>query len=230
MQKKKSSKGGKTYVSEVALPGVIVNLILGSLESTSMLMSWMCLLLAKYQDVQTKLRNEVNGCVSNGKLYATLRDRDSMPYTLAVIQETFRFVAPVPLGTPHRAGKDDTYNGYFIPKGTWVISNIWAVHNNAELFPEPYKFKPERFINEQGEFVRSKQVIPFSVGARSCPGEVLAQRELFLFLVNLVQQFDIHPPEGKDLPNLPGDGIFNGIGTYPPPFEICFTPIEKCET
>ena len=65
-----------------------------------------------------------------------------------------------------------------------ILSNIWAVHHNPDVWKDPEVFKPERHLNEKGEFVKSNQIIPFSVGPRHCLGEQLARMEVFIFLVS----------------------------------------------
>ena len=135
-----------------------------------------------------------------------------MSYTCAFIEELYRFRTLGPLGVPHKTNEDAALLGYKIPKGvqvwikitcgSWVfcfvstrsfvgqvMSNLWAVHNNPEYFEEPEKFKPERHLDSEGKFQKSKYVIPFSVGPRHCLGEQLARMEVFIFLVCLVQKF-----------------------------------------
>ena len=99
-----------------------------------------------------------------------------------------------------------------------ILSNIWAVHNDSDVWDEPEKFKPERFLDENGDFIQSKDIIPFSIGPRYCLGEKLARMEIFLFLVSIVQKFEILPPTD--------DGIL-------PHFEdgangLAFTPETYC--
>ena len=62
---------------------------------------------------------------------------------------------------------------------------------------------PERFLDEQGNFVTSSYVIPFSIGPRHCLGEQLARMEIYIFLVGMVQKFEFLPDPSKDkLPNI----------------------------
>ena len=81
--------------------------------------------------------------------------------------------------------------------------NLWAVHNDPDYWKEPDIFKPERFIDEKGNFVKSSHLVAFSVGPRHCLGEQLARMEVFLFLVSLVQNFEFLPdPDSGELPPL----------------------------
>ena len=52
-------------------------------------------------------------------------DRPALPYIEALLLEVLRWSPPLPLGIPHVTTKDDVYNGYFIPKGTGILPNIW---------------------------------------------------------------------------------------------------------
>ena len=81
--------------------------------------------------------------------------------------------------------------------------SIWAVQYDRSLWKNPEIFDPEQFLDEQGKFVSSKQVIPFSIGPRNCLGEQLARMEIFIFLVGMVQKFEFLPdPASKTIPTI----------------------------
>ena len=104
-----------------------------------------------------------------------------------------------------------------------MISNIWAVHNDPTVWEDPEKFVPERFLDKEGKFFNSSNVIPFSVGPRHCLGEQLAQMEIFISLVGLVQKFEFWAdPATKELPSL--EGIL-GITYIPKPYKIVAKPL-----
>lgn len=77
-------------------------------------------------DIQERAQDEISRIVGSGRL-PDLTDRPSMPYLEAVLREVLRWRPPIPLGVPHAIIKDDTYKGYFIPKGSVVIANAWYV-------------------------------------------------------------------------------------------------------
>lgn len=52
-------------------------------------------------------------------------------------------------GIPHRADADDVYDEYFIPKGSTVLGNIWAIHMDPQRYPNPFAFDPDRFYRPQ---------------------------------------------------------------------------------
>ena len=95
-----------------------------------------------------------------------------------------------------------------------VFPNLWAVHNDPQLWKNPEKFIPERHLDINGNFVKSNYVIPFSLGPRHCLGEQLARMEVFIFLVSLLQKFEFHPnPNDDKLPEI-DDG--NNAGVFIP--------------
>lgn len=80
--------------------------------------------MSLYPDVQRKAQVELDAVVGQGRL-PQLADRDKLPYVTAVVREVLRWHTVAPLGVPHVSVSDDEYNGYFIPKGSIVLANVW---------------------------------------------------------------------------------------------------------
>ncbi|CAG7830552.1 unnamed protein product, partial [Allacma fusca] len=122
----------------------------------------------------------------------TLADRPNLPYAEATLQEIFRKSSLVTTGLMHTAIKDATFAGYDIPKGTWVLPNIYAIHHDENIWGDPNNFRPERFLSpDEKKVIKSENLLPFSLGRRICLGENLARDEIFLFLTNIFQRFSI---------------------------------------
>ena len=103
------------------------------------------------------------------------------------------------------------------PLPTQVYSSFAAVHMNPNNFPEPEKFRPERFIDPQtGSFIRDDRVITFGIGKRKCPGQILARAESFLILATLVQNFRLQAAGHLDF------GVVSGLSLAPQPFDVNF--------
>lgn len=105
-----------------------------------------------------------------------------------------------------------------------VLPNIWAVHHDPENFDNPSEFKPERFIDEQGKFNKDSKVIPFSIGPRYCLGEQLARMEIFLFLISIVQRFEVRSDPSSPLPTIHESNL--GLADVPKLFDVSFIPRE----
>jgi len=71
-----------------------------------------------------------------------------------------------------------------------VTENLPAVHFDSNLFENPEKFQPERHLDDNGNFIKSKYVIPFSLGPRDCLGKQIAYTEVFIYLVSLIKNFE----------------------------------------
>lgn len=96
-------------------------------------------------DVQKKAQAELDSVIGPDRL-PTWDDRSSLPYVDAVLKETLRWNTATPLGVPHAVIQDDVYEGKFIPAGSTVISNIWAIMRDESEFKNPDSFWPERFL------------------------------------------------------------------------------------
>ena len=83
------------------------------------------MVMIRYPEVQKRLQNEIDTVVGPHRL-SRFEDRDSLPYVGCLIKELLRFNAVAPL-VPHSLDEDDVYEGYRIPKGTWIMANIWCV-------------------------------------------------------------------------------------------------------
>ncbi len=99
-----------------------------------------------------------------------------------------------------------------------MISFGYGVNHDPRHFPDHHLFRPERFLDSSGRYVRDDRVVFFGVGKRKCPGELLARAELFLFMSSLVQRFRLRstaPPSRLDLM-----AVVPGTVFYPKQFEF----------
>ncbi|TXG55849.1 hypothetical protein EZV62_017162 [Acer yangbiense] len=86
----------------------------------------------------------------------------------------------------HESSEDCMVGGYHIPKGTQLLVKAWAVHSDPELWIEPDRFKPERFLQSEVQEKGGCKFIPFGLGRRVC----LGMRVMALSLGTLIQCFD----------------------------------------
>nr|BAL05094.1 cytochrome P450 [Phanerodontia chrysosporium] len=130
------------------------------------------------------------------------------------------------LGVPHRTIADDEYNGYFIPAGTTIIANAWAMLHDEERYPDPETFIPERFLNKDGT-LRSDACIPlepFGFGRRICPGRYFAEDIVWLAIASILSVFRVEPPVDEHGEPLKQTATFGTrFLSAPTPFKCCFT-------
>ncbi|XP_055353889.1 cytochrome P450 2C15-like isoform X2 [Paramacrobiotus metropolitanus] len=215
---KQSSNPLSTYTEE-QLEVVMLNLFGAGTETTSTTLTWAIMYLLENPNVYAKVQAEVDEYIPAGQ-YATLDLRDKLPYTQAVIHEVQRMANLVPFAI--RCPTEDVkINGYEIPAGTIITPSLYACHMDPKYFPEPHKFNPERFLDDNGH-LRSKVegFIPFSIGKRFCLGESLARMELFIFFPSLIRHFTFKRVSGKPFDT--AKSIYGNVVNTPLYFEIIF--------
>lgn len=154
-------------------------------------------------DVQQRIAEEVQRTLTEGggKPAIELADRSRMPYTEAVVLEALRMIAsPI---VPHVASRDSTVGGYFVAKDTLLFLNNYELSMSEELWCEPTRFNPERFLQD-GRVVKPDHFLPFGAGRRSCLGYKLVQFVTFAVLTSTVQHFEMRPVRGERIVVAPG--------------------------
>nr|XP_048309076.1 cytochrome P450 2J3-like [Myodes glareolus] len=174
-----------------------LDLFFAGTETTSTTLRWALLYMAVYPEIQAKVQAEIDRVIGQEK-QPSLADRDSMPYTNAVVHEVQRMANIIPLNVPRKVTADTMLAGFHLPKGSILQTNLTALHRDPKEWATPDIFNPEHFL-ENGEFKKRESFLPFSMGKRACLGEQLARSELFIFFSALVQKFTFKPPVNEKL-------------------------------
>ncbi|XP_028666622.1 cytochrome P450 2J6-like [Erpetoichthys calabaricus] len=209
----------KAEFHEENLSYCLLDLFVAGTETTSTTLRWALLYMMKYPDVQEKVQKEIDAILGRDQP-PLMQDRNSLPYTNAVIHEIQRMADIIPLNQARQAIEDMSLGGHFIPKDTAVSINLNSVLFDEEEWEDPSTFKPEHFLDASGKFLRRDAFFVFSAGKRSCVGEPLARMELFLFFTSLLQKFTFLPPEGIE----PSLDFQKGITRVPVSFKIRAIP------
>lgn len=146
------------------------------------------------------------------------------PYTRAVIYEILRYTSVTP-AFPHSAMHDTTIGQYHVPAGTTVLPLFWTLHHDPTFWGDPWNFRPERFLDDQGALLPAhapcrRHLMPFGAGPRVCLGEVFATKRLTIFLTHVVRAFDLHPPSCDQLTSYDPRTYLTGVVLTPNAYTI----------
>jgi len=162
----------------------LVTLLLAGHETTATALAWTFDLLLRNPATLTRLTSEIDA-----------EEEDS--YLRAVISESLRLRPVVPLAG-RRLASDLNVNGLSLPAGTDVTPAIWLTHTRPDLYPEPYAFRPERFLEGEGGYPINKYGwIPFGGGIRRCLGAAFAEMEMRVVLEAILQRRALSPASDR---------------------------------
>ncbi|KAG2358689.1 cytochrome P450 [Suillus spraguei] len=120
---------------------------------------------ACFPEEQAKVQAEIDRVVGRDRA-PTFANQQSLPLLHAFISEALRWRPLGPNGFPHRTTKDVIWENYCIPAGTTVLGNHWAISRDAEVYPDPDAFKPQRWINDQGRLRDDLTYFVYGFGRR----------------------------------------------------------------
>ncbi|XP_062024785.1 cytochrome P450 CYP82J17-like [Rosa rugosa] len=211
------------HTRDTIIKATALNLILAGSESISISLTWTVSLLLNNRDTLKLAQEELNRTVGRHR-WVEDTDIKNLVYLQAIVKETLRLYPPAPLSVPHEAMEDCKVGGFHIPKGTRLFVNLWKLHRNPSVWPDPEVFSPERFLTSQAGVDASGQhfeFIPFGSGRRVCPGITFAFQVIHLTLARLIQGFELATPLDKAVDMTEGLGITLPRAT---PLEVLLTP------
>lgn len=166
-------------MSDEEIRDELVTLLVAGHETTATSLAWAVERLARHPEKLERLRAEVE---DGGEDYLTATIQETLRLRPVISIVLRRLIEPVEIG------------GYELPAGVSVAPCIYLVHRNPEVYPEPMRFLPERFLdNPPGTYTW----IPFGGGVRRCLGASFAQFEMAVVLRELVRRHRIRPANPK---------------------------------
>ncbi|XP_061364933.1 flavonoid 3'-monooxygenase-like isoform X2 [Gastrolobium bilobum] len=189
-----SLKDDEEKLTDTEIKALLLNMFAAGTDTSSSTTEWAIAEMIRNPRILGRVQQEVDSVVGRDRLVTEL-DLPHLPYLEAVVKETFRLHPSTPLSLPRVAADSCEVFGYHIPKGATLLVNVWAIARDPKEWPEPLKFKPERFLpgGEKGDVdVRGNdfEVIPFGAGRRICVGMSLGLRVVQLLTANLAHAFD----------------------------------------
>jgi cytochrome P450 len=169
-------------MTDIELRDELMTLLVAGHETTATAAAWAFELLLRNPPALARLQDEVDG-------------GESDEYLDAVIKETLR-VRPVLPGVVRKLTRPFQVNGYDLPAGVRLAPNIYLTHRRPDVYPEPDRFRPERFLESPAD---TYSWIPFGGGIRRCLGASFALYELKVVIPTVLRSVRLrasgHAPE-----------------------------------
>ena len=162
----------------------LMTLMLAGHETTATAIAWSLYWVHRKPEIKAKLRAELASLGSDPDPMEIAK----LPYLDAVCKETLRIYPVAMLTFPRVVQEPLELIGYKLEPGQVVMGCIYLLHQREDIYPEPNKFKPERFL--ETEF-SAYEFFPFGGGKRRCIGEALAKLEMKLVLATIISNYDL---------------------------------------
>ena len=161
----------------------LMTLLAAGHETTATALTWAFYWIHKFPEVRERLLAEF-GLSDSADHGAIAR----LPYLNAVCSETLRIYPVGMLTFPRRTTSQVDVMGNVLEPGTVVIGSIYLTHRRKEIYPDPEKFRPERFLERR---FSGFEFLPFGAGARRCIGMAFAQFEMKLVIKRILSKFEL---------------------------------------
>lgn len=190
------------------IKAIIMDVMFGGTETVASAIEWAMAELMKYPEEMKKVQQELTDVVGLDRKVQE-SDLDNLSYLKCAVKETLRLHPPIPL-LLHETAEDSQIAGYFVPAGTRVTVNAWAIGRDKTAWEDPCAFKPSRFAKDgavdfKGNFF---ELIPFGSGRRSCPGMQLGLYALEMAVAQLLHCFTWSLPDGMKPSELDMSDVF----------------------
>jgi cytochrome P450 len=193
-------------MSDQELRDELMTLLVAGHETTASSLAWAFERLTRQPPVLSRLVSELD---SNGDAYL-----------VATIQETLRRRPVLPNVEPRLVKTPFEVGGWKYPPGACLVPNAYLVHHDPEIYPDPYEFRPERFLDEPpGTYTW----IPFGGGRRRCIGASFAMLEMQIVIRTVVTRRELQPARGgaehasrRNITVRPGEGALIALGDRRP--------------
>ncbi|KAH8810189.1 cytochrome P450 [Flagelloscypha sp. PMI_526] len=218
---------------------IMASIFGGANETTVLTLTWFIKAMIRYPHIQAEAHKHLDGVVGRERTPEST-DLVHLPYLHAIVKETLRWSPMFAGSVPHVSSEDDVYEGYFIPKGSFIMTTIMGLNRDKDVYGQDADdFNPSRFLDLDGKLkdaipnTRDESHSSYGFGRRHCLGRHLANQSLLAFITAILWTFEITPGKedaGKPHPADVDDINFNGSLLWPNPFKVKFTTrVENVE-
>ncbi|XP_022733748.1 cytochrome P450 78A9-like [Durio zibethinus] len=190
------SLNGPDRLSDNDMIAVLWEMIFRGTDTVAVLIEWILARMVLHPEIQLRVQTELDQVIGKSR---PLIESDilSMVYLPAVVKEVLRLHPPGPLLSWARlAITDTTIDGYHVPAGTTAMVNMWAITRDPDVWMDPLKFMPQRFVSKDSADVEFSvlgsdlRLAPFGSGRRACPGKTLGLATVSFWVGFLLHEFE----------------------------------------
>jgi cytochrome P450/NADPH-cytochrome P450 reductase len=167
----------------------VVTFLIAGHDTTANTLAWTLYELARHPDIEEKLLQEIADNHINHTDLPTSEQVSNLKYMHRVIKEVLRKYPPVRNLGKYCIKDCIVPGGYKIPADTAVAINVYSMHHNASVYPDPENFDPDRWTPEEEQKRSRFAWLPFSTGPRSCIGMAFALQEAKTVLAMILHRF-----------------------------------------
>ncbi|KAL0957070.1 hypothetical protein HGRIS_003167 [Hohenbuehelia grisea] len=210
---------------ETIIKNVTATAYAGAADTAVSTMLYFTAAIVLHPHVAKRAQTEIDALLGGLRL-PTFEDRPHLPYVEAIYREIMRWRPVVPLVTPHSVVMDDVYEGFHFPKGTTFIPNVWAMTRDENRYADHDTFKPERFLDDDGNLNGDDTIFVWGFGRRICPGRYFVSDTIWAFIAMSLAVFDFtlaKDEHGQDIPVDVNDESDTFI-VHPNPFKCSIKP------
>ncbi|MFD4562132.1 cytochrome P450 [Streptomyces sp. NPDC058469] len=210
-----AADGGGASMSDSQIRDEAIAVMFAGIETVGTILAWLFHELSQNPEVDELVYSEVREVIGDGEV--RISDLGELTYTRALINETLRLHAA--LFFTRRTLKDVKLGGYDIPAKSEVAYSPHALHRDTDLFPDPHRFDPSRWLSADSSDARRRAFVPFGLGRHRCIGDNFAFVEMMISVASIVRRWQLKP--------IPGQVVHEAAAGLPYPRELTLTAIPR---
>ncbi|WP_422072949.1 cytochrome P450 [Tranquillimonas rosea] len=182
---------GETFSTAEMVDQVAIFFLAGH-ETSASALAWALYLVATHPEAQDRVAAEAVAFMADPRFSGL----SELRFTRDVFRETLRLYPPVPMMV-RETMQPERFRNREVPRGAQVVVSPWHMHRNPRVWTRPDAFDPERWRDPELKACPRETYLPFSQGARVCPGAGFAMAEGPLLLACLLSRWHVAPVEGQ---------------------------------
>ncbi len=183
---------GEVFGTEEMVDQVAIFFLAGH-ETSAAALAWSLYMLAACPEIQDRAAAEARSAWDGEPDFAALR---KLPFVRDVFREALRLYPPVPM-LPREATSDEEFRGRKVRKGSLIVISPWHLQRHERIWDHPHQFDPDRWARPEAKELARQAYMPFSSGARVCPGAGFAMAEGVILLAILLRDLKFDPIAGS---------------------------------